>query len=201
MLFRSINTDTNQITFLNHGFTQGDPVKITVPNGNIVPPGITTDGFYFIGSRTTNTFTLHLTRSDAVLSANGLLYNTIDITGVGTAGIVSFTKQNITYTATVNTSSTDETNWALLATSTVDAANIVSGTVSPSRLGSGSANNQTFLRGDSSYQKVVMSVGIGTTQPIGVTATSVDFAPNGVGVNTYYGNVQFTLNKIGRAHV
>ena len=35
-----INTDTNQITFLNHGFTQGDPVKITVPNGNIVPPGI-----------------------------------------------------------------------------------------------------------------------------------------------------------------
>jgi len=191
-----INTSTDQICFVNHGFTQGDPVKITVGNGNVTPIGITTDGFYFIGSRTTNTFTLHLTRSDALLSANGLLYNTVDITGVGTAGIVSFTKQNITYTSTVNTSSTDETNWALLATSTVDAANIVSGTVSPSRLGSGTANSQTFLRGDSSYQKVVMSVGIGTTQPIGVTATSTDFAPNGVGINTYYGNVRLTLNRV-----
>ena len=191
-----INTTTNQICFVNHGFTQGDPVKITVGNGNVTPIGITTDGFYFIGSRTTNTFTLHLTRSDALLSANGLLYNTVDIIGVGTAGIVSFTKQNITYTNTVNTSSTDINNWALLATSTVDAANIVSGTVSPSRLGSGSANSQTFLRGDSSYQKVVMSVGIGTTQPIGVTATSADFAPSGVGINTYYGNVRLTLNRV-----
>jgi hypothetical protein len=191
-----INTATDQITFVNHGFTQGDPVKITVPNGNSFPLGIATDGFYFIGSRTTNTFTLHLTRSDALLSANGLLYNTVDITGVGTAGIVSFTKQNITYTSTVNTSSTDINNWALLATSTVDAANIVSGTVSPSRLGSGSANSETFLRGDSSYQKVVTSVGIGTTQPFGVTATSVDFAAGGVGINTYYGNVRLTLNRV-----
>ena len=191
-----INTSTNQIVFVNHGLTQGDPVRITVPNGNVTPSGITTDAFYFIGSRTTNSFSLHLTRSDSLLSANGLLYNTVDITGVGTAGIVSFTKQNVTYTDTVNTSSTDINNWALLATSTVDAANIVSGTVSPSRLGSGSANSQTFLRGDSSYQKVVMSVGIGTTQPIGVTATSTDFAPGGVGVNTYYGNVAITLNRV-----
>jgi hypothetical protein len=191
-----INTATDQITFVNHGFSQGDPVRVTVPNGNVAPIGITTGGFYFIGSRTTNTFTLHLTRSDALLSANGLLYNTVDITGVGTAGIVSFTKQNITYTSTINTSSTNENNWALLATSTIDGGNIVSGTVSPSRLGSGSANSQTFLRGDSSYQKVVTSVGIGTTQPIGVTATSTDFAAGGVGINTYYGNVRLTLNRV-----
>lgn len=109
-----INTTTNQITFVNHGLTQGDPVRITVPNGNVTPTGITTDAFYFIGSRTTNSFTLHLTRSDALLSANGLLYNTVDIIGVGTAGIVSFTKQNITYTDTVNTSSTDVNNWDYL---------------------------------------------------------------------------------------
>lgn len=41
-----------------------------------------------------------------------------------------------------------------------------------------------------------MSVGIGTTQPIGVTATNTDFAPGGVGVNTYYGNVAITLNRV-----
>jgi len=191
-----INTTTNQIVFKNHPFTQGDPIRVTVPTGSILPSGITTNAFYFIGSKTVNTFTLHLTRSDSLLSANGLLFNTVDIIGLGTAGIVSFTRQNVTYNSTVNTSSTDLNNWALLATSTVDAANIVSGTVSPTRLGSGAANNQTFLRGDSSYQKVVMSVGIGTTQPIGVTATSVDFAPGGVGVNTYYGNVNFTLNRV-----
>jgi len=191
-----INTTTNQITFVNHPFTQGDPIRITVPTGSVTPIGITTNAFYFIGSKTVNAFTLHLTRSDALLSTNGLLFNTVDITGVGTAGITSFTKQNITYTSTVNTSSTDLNNWALLATSTVDAANIVSGTVSPTRLGSGTANNQTFLRGDSSYQKVIMSVGIGTTQPIAVTATSTDFAPGGVGVNTYYGNINFALNRV-----
>ena len=189
-----INTSTDQITFVNHGFAQGDPVQVTSPGS--LPTGITTDSFYFIGSRTDNTFTLHLTRSDSLLSANGLLYNAIDIEAVNGAGIVSFTKQNITYTSTVNTSSTDENNWALLATNTVDAANIVSGIIAPSRLGNGTANNQTFLRGDSSYQKVVMSVGIGTTQPIGVTATSVDFAPSGVGINTYYGNVNITLNRV-----
>jgi hypothetical protein len=189
-----INTDTSQITFVNHGFTQGDPVRIT--SGGSLPVGISTGYFYFIGSRTQNTFTLHLTRSDSILSSNGLLYNTVDITDVNGAGIVTFTKQNITYTSTVNTSSTDENNWALLATSTVDAGNIVSGVISPTRLGTGSANNQTFLRGDSSYQKVVTSVGIGTTQPIGVTYTTADLAPGGVGINTYYGVVNLTLNRV-----
>ena len=188
-----INTSTDQVVFVNHGLSQGDPVQVT---GSSLPTGITTDSFYFIGSRTDNSFTLHLTRSDSLLSANGLLYNAIDIEALNGATNVSFTKQNIQYTSTINTSSTDENNWALLATNTVDAANIVSGTISPSRLGSGVANNQTFLRGDSSYQKVVMSVGIGTTQPIGVTYTSADLAPGNVGINTYYGNVNITLNRV-----
>ena len=188
-----ITTATDQIVFVNHGFSQGDPVQVTGVN---LPTGITTDNFYFIGSRTDNSFTLHLSETDSLLSSNGLLYNTIDITALNGATNVSFTKQNVKYTDSVNTSSTVLDNWALLATSTVDAVNIVSGTVSPSRLGSGLANNETFLRGDSSYQKVVMSVGIGTTQPLGVTATSVDFAPGGVGINTYYGNVNITLNRV-----
>ena len=191
-----INTNTDQITFVNHGYSTGDPVRVAIGStGTVLPAGITTNAFYFVGSATTNTFTLHDTRADAVLSTGGLLYNTVDITSTG-SGIVSFTKQNVTYTSSVNTSSSDLTNWALLASNDIDAANIISGTVAPSRLGNGTANTQTFLRGDSSWQKVVTSVGIGTTQPIGVTYTTADLAPGGVGINTYYGNVAITLNRV-----
>ena len=84
----------------------------------------------------------------------------------------------------------------MLAKSDIDAANIISVTVSPSRLGSGSATQDTFLAGNSQYQKVIKSVGIVTTQPISVTATTFDSAPGGVGVNTYYGNINISLNRV-----
>jgi hypothetical protein len=187
-----VNTDTNQLTFANHGLSQGDPVKVS---GN-TPTGVTTGNYYYIGSRTTNTFTLHSIKADAILSANGLLYNPVDLTSANSGGTMTLTKQNVTYNATVNTSSSILSNWALLATSTIDAANVVSGILVPSRLASGTANNQTFLRGDSTWSKAVSSVGIGTTQPIGVTYSSADLASGGVGINTYYGNVQLTLNRV-----
>ena len=63
-------------------------------------------------------------------------------------------------------------------------------------MGSGTANADVVLYGDSSFKKVIKSVGIGTTQPIGVTYTSADLAPNGVGINTYYGDIQMTLNRV-----
>ena len=187
-----VNTDTNQLTFANHGLSQGDPVKVS---GN-TPTGVTTGNYYYIGSRTTNTFTLHSIKADAILSVNGLLYNPVDLTSANSDGTMTLTKQNVTYTSTVNTSSSILSNWALLATSTIDAANVVSGILVPSRLASGTANNQTFLRGDSTWSKAVSSVGIGTTQPIGVTYSSADLASGGVGINTYYGNVQLTLNRV-----
>ena len=98
--------------------------------------------------------------------------------------------------ATVNTSSSDATNWSLNASSSIDASNIISGTVDPSRLGSGGANTDTFLRGDSSFQKVTTSVGIGTTQPFDVTSSLTTFAPNGVGINTYQGKITLGLNRV-----
>ena len=187
-----INSNTDQIVFVNHPFSQGDPIKVT---GN-TPTGITTGNFYFVGSVTQNSFTLHETRAESLTSVNGLLLNAIDLSG-DPVGIMTLTKQNITYSDTVNTSSNDTANFSLLSTSSLDAANIVSGTITPSRLGSGSATNETFLRGDSSYEKVVMSVGIGTTQPFDVQGySSVDFAPGGVGVNTYYGNIKLALNRV-----
>ena len=189
-----VTTSTDQIVFKNHGFVTGDPVKII----GSVPTGITTGNFYFVGSVTQNSFTLHTTYSQSVLSSGGLILNAVDLTS-SSSGIVTFTKQNIVYSSSVNTSSGDLTNFSLLSTNSLDAANIISGTIAPTRLGSGSANSQTFLRGDSSYQKVVMSVGIGTTQPFGVTATTSDLAPGGVGINTYYGNVNLTLNRVAPA--
>jgi len=179
------------VVFVGHGFQTADPVRVS----GVVPPGITTGGYYFVGSATTNSFTLHNTQTDAAFSANGVTFNQVAITTT-TSGICTFTKQNVRYAATVNTSSTDPDNWSLLAQQDIDAANIISGIVAPSRLGSGSANSDTVLTGISAYRKAVFSVGIGTTQPMGATGSSVDFAPGGVGLNTYYGNVNLTLNRV-----
>ena len=189
-----VHTATDQIVFINHGFTQGDAVRVT----NDTPIGVTTGNFYYIGSRTTNSFTLHTTRQQALDSVNGLILNTIDLAAPKGAnvGVTTFTEQNVVYSKSVNTSSSDVSNFSLLSSSSLDASNIISGTFDPARLGSGTANSDVALFGDSSYKKVIKSVGIGTTQPIGVTYTSADLAPNGVGVNTYYGDIQMTLNRV-----
>ena len=111
-------------------------------------------------------------------------------------GVVTFQEQNVVYSKSVNTSSSDVTNFSLLSSSSLDAQNIISGVFDPARLGSGTANADVVLYGDSSFKKVIKSVGIGTTQPIGVTYTSADLAPGGVGINTYYGDIQMTLNRV-----
>jgi hypothetical protein len=183
-----ISTIKDTITFVNHGYSTGDPVRIT---GN-TPVGVDTGAFYYIGSIVQNGFTLHLTQTDATSSASGVTFNAVGIAETG-SGTITFTKQNVRYQSTVNTSSTDPANWSLLASADIDAANIISGTVSPSRLGSGSANSDTFLSGNSSYRKVVTSVGIGSTQPFGITASSSDY---GVGFATHYGAVQITANRV-----
>ena len=183
-----ISTIKDTVTFVNHGYSTGDPVRVT---GN-TPVGVDTGAFYYIGSIVQNGFTLHLTQTDATSSASGVTFNAVGIAETG-SGTITFTKQNVRYQSTVNTSSTDPDNWSLLASADIDAANIVSGTVSPSRLGSGSANSDTFLSGNSSYRKVVTSVGIGSTQPFGITASSSDY---GVGFATHYGAVQITANRV-----
>ena len=186
---RGVNVDTDQIVFVNHGFSVGDAVR----SSGSTPTGITTNSFYFVGSATTNSFTLHATQATSLVSINGLLYNPIDITAVPSSGFVTFTKQNVAYEATVNTSSADPNNWSILASGSIDAANITSGTISPTRLGTGSANSDTFLSGDSSYKKVVKSVGIGTTEPITIISSSFDSSS---GVTTHYGSLNLKLNRV-----
>ncbi len=186
-----VNTDKSAIVFEKHGLNTGDAVRVT----GAAPTGITTDNFYYIGSKTTNSFTLHDSRADAVASISGAVFNAVGITS-SSVGIMTFTKQNVTYSGTVNTSSNITENYTILASGLIDASNISSGTISPTRLGSGTANSDTFLRGDSVYEKVVKSVGIGTTEPISATGSSFDAAPGGIGINTYYGKVNISLNRV-----
>lgn len=61
------------------------------------------------------------------------------------------------------------------------AADIVSGTIATARLGSGTANSTTFLRGDNTWQTVS---GGG-----GGTVTSVDIAPSGAGITASGGPI------------
>lgn len=190
----AINENKDTLVFVNHGFATGDAIRVA----GATPTGITTGSFYYVGSATTNSFTFHTTQSDSTQSTNGVTLNAVGITSVGIGTTISITRQNVRYSKTINTSSALEANWSLLAKSDIDAANIISGTVSPTRLGSGSATADTFLAGNSSFQKVIKSVGIGTTQPIQITATSFDSAPGGVGVNTYYGNINISLNRVAQ---
>ena len=189
-LVRSVvNIVEDTLVFVGHGYSTGTPVRVT----GSAPIGIDTHAFYYVGSVTTNSFTFHETQSDALFSVNGVSFNPVSIASSET-GTMTLTKQNVRYSATVNTSSTNIDNYSLLARDSIDASNIVSGIINPTRLGTGTANSDTVLGGTSEYKKVVFSVGIGTTQPIGVTSyTSADLAPGGVGVNTYYGKVNLSL--------
>ena len=185
---KTINTVTDQITFVGHPFTSGDAVRI----GSNVPVGLTTAAFYFVGSVTTNSFSLHSSQSISLSSVNGLIFNPINITQNGN-GNVTFTKQNVEYSATVNTSSSLLDNWTVLASGTVDAANITSGTISPSRLGSGTANSDTFLGGDSIYRKAVKSVGIGTTAPLSIVADSFELDGD---ITKYFGDIRLSVLRV-----
>jgi hypothetical protein len=191
----AINDNKDTLVFVNHELETGDSIRVS----GSTPTGIQTGGFYYVGSVTENSFTFHNTQTDSTQSANGITLNAVGISTVGAGTTIIITKQNVRYSETINTSSALEENWSLLAKSDIDAANIITGTVSPTRLGSGSATEDTFLAGDSSFKKVIKSVGIGTTQPIQVTATSFESAPNGVGVNTYYGDINISLNRVSQS--
>ena len=62
---------------------------------------------------------------------------------------------------------TDANNWELIALNQLDAAAIVSGIISPSRLGTGVANDDTYLNGINKFTPVVK----GVQQPAGSAIT------------------------------
>ena len=186
-----VNVTEDTLVLVGHGYSTGTALRAT----GATPTGITTNSFYYAGSITTNSFTFHTTQNDALSSVNGVSFNPVSIAATST-GTLTLTTQNVRYTSVVNTSSSNPDNWSLLARDSIDASNIVSGVISPTRLGSGSANSDTVLGGTSEYKKVIFSVGIGTTQPLGVSSySSASLAAGGIGVNTYFGAINLTVNR------
>ena len=197
----TINLTDNSVILVNHGFTTGDAIRIETisdgstanelfsVNGDAIPSG----SRFFIGSVTTSSFTLHELRSDALSSINGLVTNSKDIdgTGIGSAKIIH---NNVQVSEVINTSSRIKNNWNTLAVTNIDAENIISGTISPSRLASaGVANTDTFLRGDSSYAVVVQTLkkAATTDNPIVLTGSSIGGEFYGDPVNIGIANVDY----------
>ena len=185
----AVNTENFFFTLPAHGFTTATPVKII---GTTPPGGITSNSYFYIGSVTTNAFSLHVSRADALSSINGSTINQYAITSTG-AGSLDLTVQNVLINSTLNTSSKSTNNWNNLTATTIDAAAIVSGTVSPTRLANnGTANNQTFLRGDSSWAYATASAKAATDSPLTITG---DFDTRS-GINYYHGDLTFDVNKV-----
>lgn len=161
-----------------HGFTAGDPVLLA---GADLPAGLVTGTYYFVGSVSTNTFTLHTLRSNALVSVGGTTSGKVTVTDVG-SGSATLTAQNVPFIGTVNDSSKSPDNYGNVSITTIDASNIVSGVIASSRLaGSGQANTQTFLRGDSTFALAVQGIRKVTGSAISLTGDSyVD------GVNTVF---------------
>jgi hypothetical protein len=112
----------------------------------------------------------------------------ITSTGVGHATVIL---QNVQVNGVVNTSSRLKSNWNSLAVTNIDASNIISGIVSPTRLaGSGTANSDTVLYGDSSYRVVVQNLieANTTDNPITLTGSNIS--------GEYYGDVSIGIANV-----
>jgi len=179
-----VNTTDNSILVLGHGLTNGDAIRFELINADdsasvelfsVSGVPIISGSRFFVGSVTTNSVTLHGLRSDSLSSINGLVTNAKDIDASG-QGDVDIIPNNTRVSEVINTSSRIKDNWNSLAVTNIDASNIISGTISPSRLGaSGVASTDTFLRGDSSYSVVVQTLAkqTSTDNPITIVGSSL----------------------------
>lgn len=184
-----INEDENRIVEPNHGLTVGTPVRLTTTS--TMPGGLNDYTAYWIGSVTTNSFSLHNNIADATSSVNGVTTSAIDITSQVT-GTLAVRVQNIKVIGAYNYSSAISTNWSGIAQSTIDASNIVSGVITTSRLAAaGSASNKTFLRGDSSWQYALQNIRPNTDSPI--TFTGDYFTTSNV--NYYYNSLVIDITR------
>lgn len=189
----TVAIDVDTVNLPAHGFSPGDIVRFQAADA---PGGLLDQTTYFIGSVTTNSFTLHTTESDALSSTSGTTVNSVDITDIGT-GSATLVKQNVAIIGTVNTSSNVETNWGIIASSNFDASNIVSGVIDPGRLApEGSAADNTFLRllnGNSAWVLAVQNIRPQTNSPISVTGNF--FTDPGDGFNKYYEELALDIDR------
>ena len=188
----AVNVIGNVIYLATHGYVTGDCIQLTGSSLPAIDAIATVTGtFYFIGSVTTNSFTLHTSRSDALSSVNGLATLPVNFTSTG-SGNANLKKQNVFVYGVINTSSTNANNWSPLSTSTIDAGSIISGVVGTTRLASGSASSSTFLRGDQAWRTVAQSIKKATGSAISPTGSFVTVGSD----NLYYGDVTLDVDKV-----
>lgn len=150
----NIDLVKNTIFLASHGYITGTSLRVT---GLDLPTNLDDGKIYYVGSVTTNSFTLHEDKISADDSVDGVVFDAVDFQNKGTDNI-TFTRQNIRVDAAINTSSGKYLNWSISSASSIAANNIISGIISPSRLGIPPANNKTFLRGDSRYAVTVQNL-------------------------------------------
>ena len=128
-----------------------------------------------------------------------MIVSAVDITTTGT-GAINFQKQNVFIIGDANTSGQDEANWSSLSNVTIDADNIISGIIDTSRLGTGSANNNTFLRGDSTFAVAVQGIK-NTVDTDPITLTSANSYTDGASETVHYGvvDIKVELASLGGA--
>ena len=182
----TINTASNTFIVPAHGLGIADPIRFSATNP---PGGAANNGYYYIGSVTTNSFTLHTNKSDALASNGGVTAAAVAIGSTGT-GPGSITTQNVEIIGTINTSSSLAENWGRIAQATFDATNIVSGVMSPSRLAAtGSASDTTFLRGDSSWAVAVQNIRPAAGSPISIVGDYISAS----GTDYYHNSIQVSI--------
>lgn len=182
--------DVNTSTFYvpAHGYNTGDAVRIT---GADLPDPIVSDEHFFVGSVTTDGFTLHDIRADALASISGATIEEQSVTDTGT-GSATLTANDVRIFSVVNTSSTNADNWNIISQQTIDASNVVSGILSPARLGTGTASDETFLRGDNTWQVAVQSITTPEPSPLNISGSFFDDA----GTDRYYDTLTLSIDQV-----
>lgn len=187
LTLRNVNTTKETFYKSAHGLTTGVAVKYS---SSVTPiGGLTNNAFYYVGSITTNSFTLHTSRGSALDSINGNTINAVNLSSVG-SGSSTISLQNVEIIGNINTSGALLSSWSSLNTQNIDAENIISGIIDTSRLATGSASNITFLRGDSSWARAVQGL-TNTTAGNPITFTGTSF--NDGTKNIYYGEIDIKV--------
>jgi len=195
LIIKNINIEEKMFYLPNHGYSRTDPVRVT---GSALPQALKGGSVYYVGSITTNAFSLHSERTDSVLSFDGATIDPVDLedNGLQATGTMSLTKLNIKVIGTIENSSILSENWSALSANNVDANNIISGIVNTSRLAIGQANSLTFLRGDSSWQRAVQKIKRFNDESA-ITITGSFETVNGN--NEFYNEVTFDVDVVDSA--